>query len=385
MKTADVTIFSTLKRGLWLSNHLAQVQQKKVVFVDLLSEDFPHENTEGPFGFFQSSQMNFFQQEWWKSQWTPCDQGFSILSEDQFFHFKSIFLNSVYQKRKDYRTLQELEFQKNTKKRKIPFKEGWMAHLAQSLSHCVEQTYFSNSQKPTPLPFFQDFGVLSFFEPCSSLLHQDVFYQSHKRFDFQIKKRKKDYLILNNREIIARTQKIIWMLSPSETHQANPLLSHFLYGKEVPISHYWQKFSFHFNFENYPFPNYFVCANPSNLPWIYENLISAKKDLRFKNQLNAWVKIPLNALLNLEELGQKIKEKFLHLFPYSECELKKEKRLSFPFVFSTYDSKQFKKIEFNSDPNIFLAWPYWDMSRNGWTQQEASIAVQLNSKKSSRS
>ena len=382
MKSVDVVILSAWKRGLWLAQQLAQFNNK-VAFIDL-SSCWPYveeEDQAGPFGFFLPKSMNRFQQEWWKSKWTPSLQGFSVLSDDVFFHFKESFLSSVYEKRKDYQFVRN--YLKNPNIQSQKFEDHWLVHLVYSMVSSLETTM--NTLEPqsfSPL-FFQDFGLISFSEENFEFENKNIIYQKRNIFDYRIKKRKEDYLFLNNREIILKTKKIVWMLNPEETNCFHPLLFGFFFKKKVEPSFFWHRFSFDFDFEGYPFPDHFVCASPRHVPWRDEQFIVVKKDIHFKNRLQAWVKLSLQNSVNdsenrFQKTAQRIQEELGKKFPKFKCQLSSVKQNIYPFLFPVYNGEDVKQLKPISHFNIFHAWSLYDMSWNGWAVQEDRILEQLS-------
>ena len=382
MKSVDVVIVSAWKRGLWLAHQLAQ-SNNKTAFIDL-SSCWPYveeEDQAGPFGFFLPKFMNCFQQEWWKSKWTPSLQGFSVLSDDVFFHFKENFLSSVYEKRKDYQFVKN--YLKNPDLRSQKFEDHWLVHLAYSMVSSLETTM--NTLEPQSFSpfFFQDFGLISFSEDNFEFENKNIFYQKRNIFDYRIKKRTEDYLFLNNREIILKTKKIVWMLNPEETRYFHPMLFSFFFKKKIKPSFCWHRFSFDFDFEGYPFPAHFVCASPRHIPWRDEQFIVVKKDVHFKNRLQAWVKLSLQSSLNdsenrFQKTAQKIQGELSKNFPKFKCQIRPIKQDIYPFLFPVYNGGDVKQLTPISHSNIFHAWSLYDMSWNGWAAQEGRILEKLS-------
>ena len=382
MKSVDVVVVSTWKRGVWLTHQLAHLNNK-VAFIDL-SSCWPHveeEDQAGPFGFFIPPSMDIFRQEWWKSKWMPSLQGFSVLSDDVFFHFKEHFLSSVYEKRKDYQFIRN--YLKNPNIRSQKFEEYWLVHLASSMVSSLETSMNTlNPQSFSPL-FFKDFGLISFLEKNFEFENKNIIYQKRNVFDYRIKKRKEDYLFLNNREIILKTKEIVWMLNPEETNCFHPLLFGFFFKRKVKPSFFWHRFSFDFDFEKYPFPAHFVCASPRHVPWRDEQFIVVKKDIHFKNRLQAWVKLSLQNSLNdsenrFHQMAQKIQEELNKKFPNFKCRIRAVKQDIYPFLFPTYNEEDEKLLKPMPHSHIFHAWSLYDMSWNGWAEQEGRILKQLS-------
>ena len=380
MKSVDVVILSAWKRGLWLAHQLNQLNNK-VAFIDI-SSCWPYveeEDQAGPFGFFIPQSIESL--EWWKSKWTLSPQGFSVLSDDVFFHFKESFLSSVYEKRKDYQFVQN--YLKDSTLRSQNFEDYWLVYLAYSMTSSVETAM--NILEPrtfSPL-FFQDFGLISFSEESFELENKNIIYQKRSSFDYRIKKRKEDYLFLNNREIILKTKKIVWMLNPEETSYFHPLLFDFLFKKKMKPSFCWHRFSFDFDFEDYPFPVHFVCASPRHIPWRDEQFIVVKKDMHFKNRLQAWVKISLKSSFNdsenrFQKIAQKIQGELSTKFPNFKCQMRTVKQDIYPFLFPVYKREDVQQLKPLHHFNIFHAWSLYDMSWNGWAAQESRILKQLS-------
>ena len=375
----DAVIVSAWGRGAWLANQLVQLK-KKTAFIDL-SSHWPNlqEEIEGPFGFFIPEDMDMFQQEWWRSQWIPSEQGFSVLSDDLFLHFKDTFLSSVYAKRKDYSAVRSYLI--HQKQPSGSFKETWLIHLIHSIFSSVSAGLNSIVKSSRPLPVFRDFGVVSSPLNSLSLLHPDVIYQQRSVFDYQIKKREDSYLLANNREFFLKAKQIIFMLNPAELSSFHPLLFLTLFRKRIQPSWYWDRFVFDFDFGSYPFPAHFVCVDPSQVPWNGHHLLVCKRDTHFKNRLNVWVKLPCTEKDELR-MAQNIQDELKRKFPNFKCSFRSYNSSPKSFLFPVYDSSDLNRIFVASDSNIFNGWDPYDISWNGWAAQEFRILSQISKKDS---
>lgn len=379
----DAVIVSAWNRGAWLAQQLVQLK-KKTAFIDL-SAHWPgvKDEADGPFGFFIPENMDMFQQEWWKSKWISSEQGFSVLADNGFLHFKETFLSSVYAKRKDYSAVKKYLI--HQEQPGGVFRETWLIHLIHSAFSAFPAPLNSIVKSSRPLPVFRDFGAVSFPLGGRSLLPSDVIYQQRGAFDYQIKKRKEGYLFVNNREMILKAKTIIFLLNPAELSFFHPLLFLTLFRKKIRPKYYWDKFEFDFDFESYPFPIHFVCVDPCRLPWSGSQFMMCRRDMHFKNRLHVWVQLPCaetDPPVDADLAAQNIQEELSKKFPKFKIAFRSYNPSPKSFLFPVYSLEDLKQMSLISNPNIFCGWDPYDMSWNGWAAQEARILSEISKRDS---
>lgn len=367
----DVIIISAYGRGVWLANELSR-SKKKTAFVDV-SRFFPYSNREdleGPFGFFLSHKMDYFQQQWWKKKWTVCPQGFSILTDKIPIHFKEIFLSSVYEKYQDYQALRK--YIKNEEKlTENDFQKNWLIYLCRQMMAGVDFEFNKKIPIKKP-PLFEDFGILSHHEETDSLLFEDILFQEQTDCNILIPPRKGNFVLSNKNGKSLKSKYLVFMLSPLETYLLQASLFHLIFPKKH-INPLWSWRRFSFEWEEYPIPLYLVLASPHAVPWTYERLICLKKSLVYKNQIHVWLRLPfLNEGPSHLVLVKKIIQQLESFFPQFKWRYLNNP-LTHNFLFPIYSFQDVKKMTIISHPRFFYSFSVFDLSLSGQALREIKI------------
>ena len=359
LKYFDIAIVSAFSRGVELAHQLIQ-SNKKVMFIDVSRAlNALPEDLSGPFGFFENSLT--------PRRWVESTCGFSIQTSNESFYFKDFFLPSVYKNRLSFSSL------KNPSSYSKKFQVQWIHHLLHQLFSSVEtsmdQTYTTSSAQ-----VFKSFGVLKPSLSVEKLLQDEVALFQNVDWKWNAQN-----LVLSreNKEEF-QVQNIVLLLNPEELYHFNSnWYPSFFCKKKISANWSWQRFSFHFNDDGYPFPLYLVLVDPEDLPWTHERNLCLKPSLVEKNKMDVWGSFPAHySNADFKECVKRIHQKLNQLLPRFEWHCSQESFVTPSFLFPIYDSQSVKKIKTKS--SHLCGWPMQDMSENGWLQKERKILQQIS-------
>jgi len=346
----DVVILSVEGRGISLANQLAQT--KKVAFIKSF-DHYSSEDVEGPFGFFLDSVRPL--------HWKESFSGFSVKTPEKSFHFKEIFLSSVYQGR--------VEYQQLLSRNSGDFKHTWLKTLLRQLTTGVDTSLNDDRKTREDFSFvFKDFGCL---KNVPQKLNSDVFVFSGG--GFRVDEKLTCFSCPEIGEI--KSKDVVCLLNPEEMRCFKENFYHIFFSKSYIQPYWcWQRLTFEFEDEGYPVPLYLVLADPENIPWNHERLICLKRSLAVENRMELWLKIPYSSC-GFSSSVRHIKQILKNYFPKFKWSCQSDDWETPTCLFPIYSKDGLGQMKLR--PDVYYGWSAEDLSPNGFLNREQSILKSL--------
>lgn len=382
-------IVSAFGRGNWLASELNQMGlQVSLLDVSENLGRWAPEDQEGPFGFFESAELDESQisRVFEGEKLINCDNGFCLwltegpleLKGPLYKHKREQLKISPEAQRylRDYHILNSEE--RSQLQKKLYEQEFDVAFLAY-LAHQLASNRFENNDRAIlhgrPLPLYSNYYLRRNSRPAlqASLdriesLGVEVF-RDAKVLDlsFQNREFQGAEASVSGKSIFVKADHLLWQLTSAETEFVNLDLYPSLFSKPKVESRWsWLRYQFYIkNFSTRTaLPNISVFIHEKQLPWTHENLIFMNRNVR-EDCFDVWLKLPSGKRFQqfyLEEVAQKlvrVLEQKLGVGFLEKIEYPQEYRYGFadlgPSRHPIYFNKDLQQLGHRSNRGIF-----WD-------------------------
>lgn len=323
-KGADAVIVSAYGRGNWLAQELAR-RGWSVTLTDVTSALGVHnsEEAEGPFGFFETSDLMPTQKScllaeggvlsatggftfWLKGGPLECRSGLTAFALEQ---------NGVVKALEEYLRHSGLPDKESDRRRRAlerePFRETWLAHFAHQLASPVHDENHRALAAGEAMPLFAPFWIRQastkiWDDGLKAVRASGVTVRSNATvLDLRMNDRAVDAIeIKDDHAGIERGRTFIWMLSSAESASLPKVVFETLYpGGVAEPSWFWACYHVTMTAEDPDdsLPIHTVLIEDPFLPWTHANVIVLRKRAQTKAYA-AWVKLPMQSRESSDEM-----------------------------------------------------------------------------------
>ncbi|MCB0412827.1 MAG: hypothetical protein KDD50_00735 [Bdellovibrionales bacterium] len=396
----DVVVVSIFGRGNWLASELAD-NNFKVSLVDI-SQEFGRwapEDWEGPFGFFQTSQLKASQLERLSEEdyLEPIEEGFTLLLDKGPLELTGSMAQFCLDKYKihpaglryveNYSKNREIDKSQLSNIRNDSFENNWFVQLSHQLASHVYRSNTDSLSEGYPLPLFSPYfirrvtrrGQDKSLDWCEKKGVQ--VFRNAQILDMRLSHRDIESLELKSDwSGVLESKNFVWCLSGLESQRLSGNITSSLFPKG-PIVPTWSwiryRFDLNLNENTNVIPSKFIIINDKYLSWSHENLCVLQKTVK-DGQYDIWVRIPSQQRFHrsyIDELMFKISNIVDDKIPLSSPQivdkpqdyLYEESELG-PSRFPVYSAEDLKKRKDAPYSNLFFDGPeYWPLLE--WNSQ----------------
>ncbi len=321
----DILIVSAFGRGQWLTQRLQQMGWK-VALVDVSGRlgRWAPEDWEGPFGFFDSPQLQTSQRARLleDEETLNCSRGFTLWLKEGPLELKSALTQYLVQKHgvpelvKNHLMEKVMEFQPDhasqlSQIRKMTFAESWLAQLAHQWSSSRFRDHTEALKHGTPLPLFSPFvirrpsrvGYEKSLQFCADR-------GAHVLAQASVEDMEIDRKSIHAMEVrsatsgVMKSKHFVWLLTSEETYFMNEKLGSLLFpqGALKPL---WVWSRFRMSIEGPQpvpvLPDHWTLIDDLHLPWTHENMVIGVRT-PYPSQFDCWMRLPVQKRFQREYL-----------------------------------------------------------------------------------
>ena len=381
MKRYDVILFSILGRGHWLASELS-TKGLRVALLDCsaLVTKSSQEQSEGPFGYFKTSQLRHSQIELLTLSSHLVENGFSVLSDqgpfeyngplslyhlNQMMNSDSILETAFLGQKLNYINLLQYEYSSQFYRKNVEyFKSGSKLNLRDQFF----VRFPDEESRASELMHLQKIKV-DVYQNC--LLTGTSFSKKDHLESVEVKSANQESAVLS-------ADKFIFCLTPDQLTKMT-LDSNNYFELNLPRPLFtWAMFDFKIQLEGkYQLPLYFLLLADVDQHWVGENYLLIKKS-KEAERYNVWCKIPYDQKDNNDYINEKaglVKNVLKNKFSFAEINLVKvevEEADNFPMYSRWVRSKsKYENIEWN----IPYFWEHLNI--NGQLDHQVEILKRL--------